>query len=517
MKINEKFAKEFQQRKEREELINVRQEERKGDKHNFSNVNNKNNNNDESDDDDDGSSSDESEDDNAELLTPGVDLQILKTINALRKKDESIYDSQTRFFAQASSDNENDDNDDNREDVQKHKTKYYNDVVREQIVEKMNRDKNHNDDSDDDDDIQNNDYDDTRMADDGYNNNNNSNVDLKSKLQYDEEQENLRKAFLDSNDNEDDDEVGWLVHKGKSSQNYANVDPAHEKLVEKEFETLEKQNNHHKEDETELSDSKGNTDQFLFDFIKNKRWEDNHDSNDEMNEDGSDDENEDSYNNNNNTKKLLMDSNDDGHNSDVSLDDLERMDQFESKYNYRFEEAAAANNNDASGAGYSVVGYSRSSLSNTIRRQDDTRKQKRLQTKERKEAERKAKEEKLRRLKNAKRQEMEERSKEIRAVVGDKNIDMEGDNNIDEETMMKLMEGDFDPAKFDEMMNKNYGDGYYDEDEKEWTNDVDVREALKKDEEDVVVEEGAKDGGLYDDYDEAVEEDDANEKHLNTE
>ena len=197
-------------------MINVRQEERKGDKHNFSNVNNKNNNNDESDDDD-GSSSDESEDDNAELLTPGVDLQILKTINALRKKDESIYDSQTRFFAQASSDNENDDNDDNREDVQKHKTKYYNDVVREQIVEKMNRDKNHNDDSDDDDDNQNNDYDDTRMADDGYNNNNNnSNVDLKSKLQYDEEQENLRKAFLDSNDNEDDDEDGWLVHKGKS-------------------------------------------------------------------------------------------------------------------------------------------------------------------------------------------------------------------------------------------------------------------------------------------------------------
>ena len=90
-------------------------------------------------------------------------------------------------------------------------------------------------------------------------------------------------------------------------------------------------------------------------------------------------------------------------------------------------------------------------------------------------------------------------------------------NNEKNEMMMKLMEGDFDPAKFDEMMNKNYGDGYYDEDEKEWKNDVDVREALKKDEEDVVVEKGAKDGGLYDDYDEAVEEDDANEKHLNTE
>ena len=56
-KINKSFASEYDKRKRREELINA-------------DLN--------GDDDDDDSSSDESEDDNAELLTPKVDLQILK-------------------------------------------------------------------------------------------------------------------------------------------------------------------------------------------------------------------------------------------------------------------------------------------------------------------------------------------------------------------------------------------------------------------------------------------------------
>lgn len=58
-KINKSFASEYDKRKRREEMINANQ------------------NGDDFDDDDD-SSSDESEDDNAELLTPKVDLQILK-------------------------------------------------------------------------------------------------------------------------------------------------------------------------------------------------------------------------------------------------------------------------------------------------------------------------------------------------------------------------------------------------------------------------------------------------------
>ena len=73
LKINQKYAKQFQERKLREELINVRQEQKLRDlKAKVDGM----------DDDDsvgsESSSSDEDED--AELLTPGVDLQILKVI-----------------------------------------------------------------------------------------------------------------------------------------------------------------------------------------------------------------------------------------------------------------------------------------------------------------------------------------------------------------------------------------------------------------------------------------------------
>ena len=51
---------------------------------------------DESDDSD--ASSSESEDEAAELLTPGLDLKILETINAIRAKDPRVYDGTTRFF-----------------------------------------------------------------------------------------------------------------------------------------------------------------------------------------------------------------------------------------------------------------------------------------------------------------------------------------------------------------------------------------------------------------------------------
>ncbi len=57
-KINKSFANEYDKRKRRQELMNAKQ----GDDDDFSSE----------------SSSDESEDENAELLTPKVDLQILK-------------------------------------------------------------------------------------------------------------------------------------------------------------------------------------------------------------------------------------------------------------------------------------------------------------------------------------------------------------------------------------------------------------------------------------------------------
>lgn len=41
----------------------------------------------------------EEEDENAELLTPAVDVQIMKTIAAIRSQDPGVYDSDKQFFA----------------------------------------------------------------------------------------------------------------------------------------------------------------------------------------------------------------------------------------------------------------------------------------------------------------------------------------------------------------------------------------------------------------------------------
>jgi protein KRI1 len=177
------------------------------------------------------------------------------------------------------------------------------------------------------------------------------------------------------------------------------------------------------------------------------------------------------------------------------MDELEKADDFESKYNFRFEEAEAASGK--SGAEFSVIGYARSGTMDTLRRKDETRKNKREERKERKAAKRKTKEEQLRRLKNAKREEMEAKLNQIRSVLGD--VEEKG-RVVDEATMMKLMEGDYDPEKFEKLMDEVYGDDFYEQQDAEWKTDRDVRETLLKDEDGkMIVGQDDAEGGLYDD------------------
>ena len=465
LKVNKKYAREFDQRKRREELLNARQSGEYLD----------------SDDEDDSSS--EEEDEDGELMTPGMDLSILRTIKALKNKDESIYDKNAKFFE------EEDDDDDGSEGNKKgksHKPMKYKDVVREQVLEQMDAEErgegNKGDDSDDD----GNGSSRRHQDDDG----------PASRFAYDDEQRELRAAFLkstkdDSDDNDDnsvdsdDDGDNWMVKKAVSK---ADADRA-QKMVESEISELEKLGT----GDATVSDPRGEVgdgDKFLLDFIKNKRWVDK-----DLHESDSDDDGDEErgiY------RSKIKD--DDGHDSDASLDELEQMDAFESKYNFRFEEAAASAEGGESGAAYSVVGYARGGAhtTDTLRRKDETRKQKRLARKEKKAAERKAKEERLRRLKNAKREELEGRMKQVRHVAG---AAEEGDADIDEAALMKLMEGDYDPEKFEAIMSKAYGDDFYDKEDAEWKTDADVKESLMRDEtgaEGDIINEDT--GDMYDEY-----------------
>ena len=185
-----------------------------------------------------------------------------------------------------------------------------------------------------------------------------------------------------------------------------------------------------------LSDPKGEIqdgDKFLMEFMTHRKWLE-----------GSSDASR--------SRKLgggtNNDNNNEGERDDDSLDELDKMDEFESKYNFRFEEANSNNNHTnnefaASGATHSIVQYARSNEGrgdNTIRRIDDSRKLKRQKRKERKLAERKMKEERLKRLKNAKRLELESRLEKVRSVLGyttnatdnhndyDDNMDVYGDD-----------------------------------------------------------------------------------------
>ena len=99
----------------------------------------------------------------------------------------------------------------------------------------------------------------------------------------------------------------------------------------------------------------------------------------------------------------------DGEEDDPDVDDeeeLDAVDRFESKYNFRFEEI----NDETEGSqfsrdAYKIVGHSRQ-IEGSLRRVDDSRKVQREQRKERKDKERRKKEAELKRLKNLKRQEV---------------------------------------------------------------------------------------------------------------
>jgi protein KRI1 len=425
--VNKKFAKAYESRKQKEEL---KQMQDRGEMR----------------DSDDSSS--EEEDEDAQLITPSVNLQFIKTIKALRNKDSSIYDPQTQFF-------EDDGKEDNNEKSEKkRKPKKFKDVIREQILEQM-------DDED---------------AEKGSKDNNGEDA-KPSKFAYDEQQEDLRKAFLKeskmASDSESDDDNDWMIVKKKGG---AKVDdPETEKKVSEELKSLEESFKGRKE--KEFKDPRGEVkdgDQFLLDYIKNKKWIDNSHQVDDYSED------EDKA----------------GDDSDASLGEMDKADDFESNYNFRFEQAAAET--ATSGAAFSVQSYARAQTMNTLRRKDETRRDKRIARLERKAAERKAKEEQLKRLKNAKKAEMNKKLSKVKSVLGEV-----GDDAVDEVAIMKMLEGDYDPEKFEEAMKAAYGDDFYQKDDTQWKSDKDVVETLKNDEDVVdVVGQDDLDGGLYDNYDE---------------
>lgn len=403
LKVNKKYARAFQERKQREELQRMRERD---------------------EDIDSEDSSSEEEDDEGRLLTSTVNLKFLKLMKALRKKDDTIYDKSARFF-----DEESDETEEKGE--KKEKVKKVKDVLREQILEQMDEDGADKTDGP---------------------------QPSQSKFAYDAQQEEIRKSFLKSaggsDDESDEDKEDWMVIKSRKEPS----------LEEKEalghFEEIEKISKKQPQKD-KIIDPRGEVedgDKFLMDFLKQKKW---------IDKDGD----------------LGAD--------DDSIEDLDKADDFEANYNFRFEQAAAEA--ATSGATLSVQTYARGNTMNTVRRAETARKEKREARKERKLAERKAKEEQLKRLKNAKKEEANRKLAQIKSVLG--SVDQD---TVDEVAIMKMLEGDYDPEQFEKAMNAAYGDDFYEKEDQEWKTDLDVRQGLKYDEDGDAIVGDDEDGGMYD-------------------
>ncbi len=172
--------------------------------------------------------------------------------------------------------------------------------------------------------------------------------------------------------------------------------------------------------------------QFLRDYILNKRYLDD----DGETNGGSNDDDDDNRVNNRNNKKQNLDvlqTKVDPVMVNLSEDEeiIEKQETFERKYNFRFEEPDPE----------FIKSYPRT-ITDTVRRKDNKRKLKREEYKQRKETEKQKKKEEIKRLKNLKRNEILEKINKIKMVTGNEDLDID-ENDLDK---------DFDALEHDKRM-----------------------------------------------------------------
>lgn len=112
-------------------------------------------------------------------------------------------------------------------------------------------------------------------------------------------------------------------------------------------------------------------------------------------------------------------------------DIIEQQEEFERKYNFRFEEPDPE----------FIKSYPRT-VADSMRRKDTKRKEKREEYKKRKELEKQKKKEEIKRLKSLKRKEIEKKLEKIKKITGNEDLKLTLDD----------LEKDFDPDEYEKRM-----------------------------------------------------------------
>lgn len=373
---------------------------------------------DSSDDDEGDDEDDESSDDG--LLPASTEARIFETLSKIKRKDPSIYSEDANFF------NDDDEDDDADTTVSDNGGK-----VRPPVS--SNGSKPHKP-------VYLKDALAKQLMEDGSDLDEDCCKGTKNRvLTYADEQEALKNEFLHSAnlENDNDEEGGSFLQLRKREQlqdadGDAEVAPYEKDIAER------------LEDYFGKDDNLDENDKFLKDYLLKKSWIDEDagriPSYEEI------------------VGEVIEDE-----------EELEKQDKFEAEYNFRYEE----------GAGSQVMGHSRV-IEDSVRRKDDSRRQKREKKKGRLSEAAFERREELKRLKNIKKKEILERLKKIRTVAGAKETD---EKLLQEEDL----EEEFDPEEYDTKMREAFGEEYYgaeDADEKFQGFDMDDLEKPNFEEED---------------------------------
>ncbi|KAF8947835.1 hypothetical protein BGZ47_007644 [Haplosporangium gracile] len=352
------------------------------------------------------SEDDEEEDEFGELVTPEVDGQIMKTIGLIRAQDPKIYEATSHFFIPS--------------EMEKARKQW----KEKQAVEKASKPMNLQD------------YhrqvllEDGGMVDEAAEDRKIKDV---SEMTHVEQQEHLKRemknAFMggDGDDDEGEDADSFFTQKAKTKEA--------EEAEEEDYKQFLMESMGSKSGgaaafqdwrEYKNAPSMNKDEAFLMDYILNRGWIDK------------------SQKKTPSYKEIVRE--DELSDLEKSEEELEAAEEFESKYNFRFEDVE----------GDKLTGYSRT-IDDSVRNADDKRKRQRKAAKERKNEEKIRQMEELKRAKNLKKQEIFNKLKQIQEITGNKTV---GFDEIDLET-------EFNPEDYDQKMDRMFSDKYYAGDENE--------------------------------------------------